>query len=73
MNAETLLAHCTYLDCDRIVPSRLDPIAHITLGEAADLRHEDSCGRGRISQETFEKIRAFRERMAEWDRKWGRW
>lgn len=73
MNNETFLDRCSYLDCDRVLPRYLAPIGHITMGEAADLRHEDSCGRGHISEETFAKIRAFRARMAEWDRKWGRW
>ncbi|MDD3181211.1 MAG: hypothetical protein PHD48_00155 [Alphaproteobacteria bacterium] len=72
MTYETLFSRCTFLDCDRVVPNRVAPIEHVTLGEAIDLRHRDACGQGRISEESFQKIRDFRAKMAEYDKQWGR-
>jgi hypothetical protein len=43
----------------------------VPLGEASDLCCRDSLGKGRISEASFQKIRAFRKKMAEWDRDYG--
>ncbi len=72
MTYEILISRCTYLDADRVVPDRIEPITHFTLGDAADMRHKAACDGGRISEETFRNIREFRSRMAEYDKKWGR-
>lgn len=72
MTFESLLDRCTYLDCERIVPDRIEPIEPVTLSDAIDMRRRDACGRGRITEETFRQIRDFRARMAEYDKKWGR-
>ena len=71
MHYQRLFALCTHLDGKRIVPFKIDPIASLPLGEASDLCCRDSSGKGRISEESFQKIRAFRKKMAEWDRDYG--
>lgn len=72
MTYETLFARCTFLDCERVVPNKVDPIAHVTLGDAVDLCRQNVSTGGKISKESFKKIREFRERMADYDKKWGR-
>ena len=71
MHYQRLFALCTHLDGNRIVPSQIDPIATVPLGEACDLSTKDSRGQGKISEESFQKIRSFRKKMAEWDRDYG--
>ncbi len=71
MHYQRLLSLCSHLDGHRTVPSKIDPIASVPLGEASDLCCRDSSGKGRISEASFQKIRAFRQKMAEWDRDYG--
>ncbi len=71
MHYQRLFTLCSHLDDNRVLPSKIDPIAGIPLGEASDLCCRDSLGKGRISEASFQKIRAFRQKMAEWDRDYG--
>jgi acetamidase/formamidase len=72
MNYQRLLSLGTDTDCNRVMPDRIEPVAHVTLGDAIDVRRRDACGNGKISEESFQKIRSFRTKMAEYDKKWGR-
>lgn len=72
MSYENFYKNCTYLDCDRIVPKHIEPISHVTLGEAVDLRRQNAGSNGRISTRSFALIREFRAKMADYDKKWGR-
>ncbi len=72
MNYQRLLSLGTDPDCNRVLPNRIEPVAHVTLGDAIDMRRKDACGKGKISEESFALIRSFRAKMAAYDKQWGR-
>ena len=71
MTIRQLFTRHTNSDSMRVMPNSIQPLSHITLGEATDLCHADNCDRGRIPEKTFQKIRSYRARMAAWDKQWG--
>lgn len=73
MRYDPLLSRSDLFHRELFSPTMLLPIESIPLGEATLLCREDGCDRGRISEESFKKIRAFRKRMAKWDEQYGHW
>lgn len=72
MTINQLFVQHTNSDSMRVMPNRVQPISHVPLGEATDLCRTYKSNQGKIPEETFQKIRTHRARMAAWDKKWGR-